>query len=240
MRPINRGSSPRPQDFDDYRDAFPELQARLGPFCSYCERRIATQLAIEHIQPKGLTQYAGLIGRWDNFLLGCVNCNSSKRDKDVRLDTVFLPDRDNTSAAFDYTPDGNVTSASTLPAPQRQIAASTLALTGLDKHPNQVHDGNGRLVAVDRVSQRMEVWLIAEETRKVLQNTPTDAVRQLIVKAAKGHGFFSIWMKVFVQDQIMRRMLIQGFPGTAADCFDAQTRPVSPRPPNGLPDGGKI
>lgn len=73
MRPVVRGASPQAGDFKNYRDAFAELAGRIGMFCSYCERRIATQLAVEHIQPKAL--YEHLQGRWDNFLLGCVNCN---------------------------------------------------------------------------------------------------------------------------------------------------------------------
>lgn len=77
-----------PGDFADYDDAKPFLLARLGPFCSYCERRIPTNLAVEHIQPKGVPKYAPLEKTWDNFLLACVNCNSTKGDDDVLLDQV--------------------------------------------------------------------------------------------------------------------------------------------------------
>src|SRR5271157_2553705 len=105
MRPVLRGNSPQAADYDNYRDAFGELTGRIGMFCSYCERRIPTQLAVEHIQPKGLPAYAHLQGRWENFLLGCVNCNSTKGDKDVVLADVLLPDRDNTAAAYEYTMD---------------------------------------------------------------------------------------------------------------------------------------
>jgi 5-methylcytosine-specific restriction endonuclease McrA len=78
MRPIRRGLSPRTSDFEEYQSAQPYLAGRLDTYCSYCERRIATNLAVEHIQPKGRPAYANLIGRWDNFLLACVNCNSTK------------------------------------------------------------------------------------------------------------------------------------------------------------------
>src|SRR5271157_6059904 len=105
MRPVLRGNSPQAADYDNYRDAFGELAGRIGMFCSYCERRIATQLAVEHIQPKGLPAYA--------HLQGCVNCNSTKKDKDVVLAEVLLPDRDNTAAAYEYTMDGHIT----VPAP---------------------------------------------------------------------------------------------------------------------------
>ncbi len=39
---------------------------------------IATNLAVEHIQPKDDERYPELEGSWDNYLLGCVNCNSTK------------------------------------------------------------------------------------------------------------------------------------------------------------------
>ncbi len=240
MRPVDRGSSPQAADFSDYRDAFPELSARLGPFCSYCERVIPTNLAVEHIQPKGLAQYAPLAGRWDNFLLACVNCNSTKLDKDVLLDETFLPDRDNTFAAFEYTPDGKVVPKTSLPAAGVPIATATLALTGLDKKLNEVRDANGQIVAIDRVAQRMVVWLIAWESHDDLCDCPTEEMRRQIARTAVASGFFSIWMKVFEGDARMRSLLIKAFPGTAADCFDAQTEPRTPRAPNGLTHCGKI
>ena len=129
MRPVLRGNSPQATEYDSYRDAFGELTARIGMFCSYCERRIATQLAVEHIQPKGLPDYAHLRGRWENFLLGCVNCNSTKGDKDVVLANVLLPDRDNTAAAYEYTMDGKITIPAGLTTDQRTIAERTLAVS---------------------------------------------------------------------------------------------------------------
>jgi uncharacterized protein (TIGR02646 family) len=144
MRPVLRGNSPRADDFDEYRDAFPTLAARLGPFCSYCERRIATMLAVEHIQPKDLPAYAHLKFRWENFLLGCVNCNSTKKDKDVVLSQVLLPDRDNTAAAYQYTMDGRIEVRAGLTVDQEAMARRTLALTGLDKRISAVRDSMGR------------------------------------------------------------------------------------------------
>ena len=79
MRPVTRGAGPRA--YTAYGQAIGDLEERLGIYCSYCERRVATNLAVEHIQPKGLDAYEMLAVRWDNFLLGCVNCNSTKKDK---------------------------------------------------------------------------------------------------------------------------------------------------------------
>ena len=242
MRPVTKGESPIKGDFAEYEDAGPSLISRLGRYCSYCERRIATNLAVEHIQPKGLPKYAALERTWNNFLLACVNCNSTKGDDDVLLDQHYLPDRDNTAVAFEYLPDGTVH--------QRQgdlIGERTLALTGLNKPIREVFDENGRRVAMDRVADRMEVWGIALEFKADLD--ANRITREGIVRAAIGHGFFSIWLTVFDGNTPMRRMLIdgfgsgasyRGFAGTARDCFDGNTRPISPRPANALEGSGKI
>lgn len=243
MRPIRRRASPLPHDFDDYRDAFTFLFSRLGGYCSYCERKIVTQLAVEHIQPKALAKYAHLIGRWDNFLLGCVNCNSTKGDRDVNPEEVLLPDRDNTFHAFTYEMDGSLHPAASSAAVQA-MAANTLALVGLDKRASQVWDENGKLVAIDRMSQRMEAWLQALEAKSDIESNPGNtAVRRSVVRLAEAKGFFSIWMAVFVGDIDMRNRLIDAFAGTReSNCFDAvTTEPISPSPNlDALPHGGKI
>jgi hypothetical protein len=196
---------------------------------------------VEHIQPKDEDMYPELVGRWTNFLLACVNCNSTKGAKDVRLERVFLPDRDNTFRAFEYRADGTLNPSQDLDAPATAIAENTLRLLGLDKAISEMVDENGKFVAIDRVSQRKQAWLLAQASRADLDNCPTDAMRRQIVRTAMENGFFSIWMKVFHGDLVMRQMFIDGFTHTAADCFDcATTAPVSPRPANGLPHGGKI
>lgn len=241
MRPVFRDASPRDGDYEEYRDSFPDLVGRIGSYCSYCERRIATNLAVEHIQPKSLPAYAHLAGRWDNFLLGCVNCNSTKQDKDVGLAHALLPDRDNTAAAFDYVMDGTISVQAGLPDATKAMASATLALVGLDKRVSAVMDSNGRLVATDRVAQRMEAWLTAQSSRDDLLANPTEAFRRQVARTALACGFFSIWMAVFADDIAVRRLLIAEFRGTATDCFDPATSlPVSPRPLNGLANGGKV
>ncbi|MDB5310310.1 MAG: endonuclease [Gemmataceae bacterium] len=241
MRPVFRDASPLAGDYEEYRDSFPDLVGRIGAYCSYCERRIATNLAVEHIQPKSLPAYTHLKGRWDNFLLGCVNCNSTKKDKDVVLDKVLLPDRDNTAAVFDYTMDGTISVRVGLPDATRAMAAAVLALVGLDRRASAVIDNNGRLVAIDRVAQRMEAWLTAQSSRDDLLANPTEAFRRQVARTARECGFFSIWMAAFADDIAVRRLLIAEFGGTAADCFDPATSfPISPRPLNGLANGGKV
>jgi uncharacterized protein (TIGR02646 family) len=244
MRPIRRAASPRPNDFNDYKNAKADLISRIGSYCSYCERRIATILAVEHIQPKGLPAYEHLSGCWENFLLGCVNCNATKKDKDVQLNAILLPDRDNTFAAFVYSADGKVAPMPGLSAKLRKIADDTLALTGLDKKISVFQDENGKQIAIDRVSQRMQTWAIAEEARNEILASPENiSVRRLAVKLALAEGFFSIWMTIFEADVDIRNRLIDAFNGTRnSGCFDPGTSdPVSPAPnPDGLPYGSKL
>jgi uncharacterized protein (TIGR02646 family) len=190
---VKRGASPKTDDFADYADAKLYLISRLGSYCSYCERKINTQLAVEHIQPKALPAYAHKIGEWGNFLLACVNCNSTKKDKDVILADVFLPDRDNTFIAFQYTLDGKVQPANGIAVGLANKAKDTLALSGLDKKINTVFDENGKQIAIDRVSQRMEAWLIAEDAKNDVNANPINqAVRKGAVRTALASGFFSI------------------------------------------------
>lgn len=244
MRPIRRGTSPRATDFSDYTDAKPDLISRLGPYCSFCERPVTTQLAVEHVQPKGLPAYAHLIGRWDNFLLACVNCNSTKKNKNVVLAQVLLPDRDNTFAAFEYLRDGTVqSSGQSVAAGLSVMADASLSLTGLNKGALNTPNANGTQIALDRVRQRMEAWLIAEEAKTDLQRSPyAGNLRKWIVKTAVETGFFSVWMTVFAGDIHMRRRLVDAFPGTdASGCFDAAGNTVSPAPnPDALAGGSKI
>jgi uncharacterized protein (TIGR02646 family) len=244
MRPVQRGASPFPTDLDNYEDAKPSLVSRIGRYCSYCERPIHTILAVEHIQPKDLAAYQSLIGRWENFLLACVNCNSTKKNKDVALAEMLLPDRDNTFTAFTFSADGSIAPASNLRDSIKRMASKILNVTGLDKKISMTLDENEKLVALDRVSQRMQAWAIAEESRADFLANPTIvALRRAVIRTATETGFFSIWMTVFATDPDIRNRLIDAFAGTrGSGCFDQNTtQPVSPAPnPDRLSHGGKI
>ncbi|BBK37806.1 hypothetical protein STAQ_28840 [Allostella sp. ATCC 35155] len=245
MRPVRRGPSPQSGPFDPYSGALGALVARTGRYCSYCERQIATMLAVEHIQAKALPHYAHLETRWENFLLACVNCNSTKGKQDVRPERFLLPDRDNTSAAFTYTEDGMVeVSAAAEAAGKGGIALDTLKLTGLDRSVLAATDPNALAVALDRVGQRREAWLMARHAQALLASAPAnDQLRGFVVRTAQTQGYSSIWMTVFVADADMKLRLIEAFQGTAASgCFDPATgAAISPAPnPDGLPGGGKL
>ncbi len=242
MRPVRRGPSPRSTDFGEYSEAKAFLIDRLGPYCSYCERRVTASLAVEHIQPKGLAQYAHLSGRWENFLLACVNCNSTKKDKDVQLADTLLPDRDNSFVALEYAQDGTVRPSPSL-AHAHGVISQTIALVGLNRPLPGALDENGNGVALDRKSQRMEAWLAAKEARSTVESCPdNEAVLRMAVALAVATGFFSIWFHEFKGNSTFRNRLIDAFNGTRQSaCFDPETAtPQSPAPnPDALPNGGK-
>ncbi len=257
MRPVLRGSSPRSSDYKNYQDAKLDLVSRigsskfngrqLGSYCSYCERVINTNLAVEHIEPKdGDHGKPQLIGTWTNYLLACVNCNSTKSKKEVDFSKLFFPDRDNTFAAFTYSADGNVTPSDSCSRSSLKdsIANATLSLVGLDKKSSQTKDANGNIIALDRVNQRIQIWGIAEDSLgEYKNNKDNQAVVNGIVRAMCANGFFSVWMTVFEEFPEMRNRFIDVMKGTReSGCFDPiTTAPISPHPnADQLEHGSKI
>jgi hypothetical protein len=235
MRPINRGNSPN--IYTNYEEAKPDLVDRLGSYCSYCERRIPTNLAVEHILPKDDSLgFTHLENEWTNFLLGCVNCNSAKRIKIISFDQYLLPDRDNTFPYFDYQENGMVE----VVAPDDEIARmaqNTLDMVVLNRfeHPNW--DSTIMFSAIERVGQRVQAWVQAKDALQDYLDGFT--IPRRIAAEAAATGFFSIWMTAFEGHIEVRKAIIEIFSGTAADCFDDNTDPIYPRPNNGLENSGK-
>ncbi len=255
LRPIRRNTSPITGDYSDYTDAKTELISRIGSgwsngkhissYCSYCERKIDTSLAVEHIEPKGGSfAKPHLKGRWDNFLLACVNCNSTKGSKEVILNDILLPDRDNTFYAFKYKADGNIEALNTLNSLNLTRANNTLALIGLDKESREAYDDKGNLIAQDRASQRIQVWGIADKALKIYIDNPTNQdIKDLIVENMLLSGFFSVWMIVFDSHQDMKNLFIDSIHGTKeSECFNLITaNAISPHPNlDSLAYGNKI
>ncbi len=245
MRPVKKGNSPIVGDFKKYEDAKPYLVGRLGLYCSYCERRIATLLAVEHIEPKdGAHGRQALEKRWSNFLLACTNCNSCKGSNKVDFRRLLFPDRDNTFHAYKYEADGSVSLAAHLLPRQKVMARNTLRLVGLDKAIQVYKDSNDEQVALDRGAQRMETFGIAQDSLSLLVSEPnSNALKQSITATAVASGFFSIWMRVFDNYPDMKLNFIRAFNGTEnSGCFDMFTGGVcTPAPnPDNLNHGGKI
>ena len=230
MRPIERGEVPtdtkcQPKQYRRYDQAKPDLIKRMGEYCSFCERFIPTSLAVEHIQSK---HYQPQLERsWDNFLLGCSNCNSTKGSQvqdDVTQSNYYWPHLDNTFRAFVYKPGGIIDLNPALNADERDKALRTLELTGLNKHPNAFVKPTPK---DKRWNHRREAWDLAQQAKMLLatsNNSPS--MREFIVTQAKRNGFWSIWITVFQNDPNMLKQLIQVFPGTCHHCFDSNGKPT--------------
>jgi len=229
MRPVERG--PAPRTYSNYQDAGPDLQVRLGDYCSYCERQIETNLAVEHIKPKDSNP--SLRNTWDNFLLGCVNCNSSKGKTPVSVANFLWPDIDNTLRAFEYGKGGLVSPSPHLPPTIQAKAQQSILLTGLDKDPGHPIAKRRPTKSDNRWLRRFEAWQLAERSVQRLAAHNSIELREQIVETALGRGMFSIWYHAFAGDADMRRRLREAFVGTAFVCFDPNEDPL-PRP------GGQI
>ncbi|MCE7980200.1 MAG: HNH endonuclease [Caldilinea sp. CFX5] len=216
MRPIDKGIAPR--TYTNYQDAQQDLVDRIGDYCSYCERQIETNLAVEHIQPK--SKMPALRNEWNNFLLGCVNCNSSKGSENILVDDYFWPDTENTLLVFEYLVGGRIVPYPGLSVINFSKAQATISLFGLDRDPGHLDKSKHPSSKDKRWRRRQEAWDLAQRDLARLQQNNTIQVRELIVENALGRGMFSIWMKVFENDVDMRRRLINAFKGTAISCFD--------------------
>jgi len=225
MRPVVRGKWPtdeqdREIQFNKYTEARGELIARMGEYCSYCETKINSDLAVEHIRPKkpkgAMENIPSRELYWDNFLLACKNCNSTKGNKEVVLDDYFWPDRDNTFRALKYSEGGIVSPSDELDVGLKEKAQATITLTGLDKRPlNDPKKASDR-----RWEHRKEIWDIAVDYEADLKEDDIQKIRERIIVAAKATGFWSIWTTVFKDHPEMLKGFIKAFPGTSEECFD--------------------
>ncbi|MCK6265376.1 HNH endonuclease [Vibrio sp. ZSDE26] len=250
MRPVSKGNAPVGVTFTNYRESFDYLLDRIGigeynniklaQYCSYCERVIPTNLAVEHIEPKkGPYAQPHLENTWTNFLLACVNCNSKKGSKRVQFSMLYLPDRDNTFHAFEYRHNGEVHPSPALNRDQKVIAQNTINLVGLNEPIDTDVDG----VAKDRRTQRLNAISLALDSLEDLKTDPQNqTIQNLIVKGMLSSGYFSIWMSVFDAYPIIRRLFVDSIRGTQqSGCFDANGKTLHPHPnPDNLQLGGKI
>lgn len=215
MRPVTRIAAPK--IYKKYQDALDDLEACFGRYCSYCERRFPALLAVEHVSPK--SKDAARETDWTNFLLGCVNCNSSKGNTPTNDQDFLWPDKDNTLMAIDYIDGGLVIPSPTVASNILPKVVALIELVGLDRHP-------GQPVAKQptdrdkRYLEREEKWSLAHRMRDLLASNNNVAFREAIVELAIQSGFFSIWITVFQDDAEMIRRLVESHVGTAKDCFE--------------------
>lgn len=203
MRSVNRGPRPtgndgHPISFRKYGDAKDHLIQRIGEYCSYCER--TGDLHVEHVIPRSVAR--DLETKWSNLLLGCVNCNGCKSNRNHSRDGYLWPDCDNTFGAFVYRSSGDVFVEDTLVEEERSKASALFKLVRLDKR--ETHTDK-------RHRKRRQAWRNAALARDLARD---DNSRQVVVQLALATGFFSVWMAVFHDDEDMRQRLTEAFPGT--------------------------
>ena len=80
MRPINKGESPY-KKINEYKDALPYLERRIGMYCSYCEFSIPHVPEVEHVVSKSK---GGDLTDWNNLNLGCKYCNTRKKAQKIK------------------------------------------------------------------------------------------------------------------------------------------------------------
>lgn len=214
MRPVTRSVAPR--IYGNYQDAIGDLEDCFGCYCSYCERRFPALLAVEHVSPK--SSDATRATDWTNFLLACVNCNSTKGDALTNDQDFLWPDKDNTLMAIEYMAGGLVEPSRALDPRILAKAAALIELVGLDRHPGQP-PAKQPTARDRRYLEREEKWGLAQIMRDKLTHNNTNDFRDVLVDLAKQSGFFSIWIAAFRDDPDMRRRLVEAFVGTAGDCF---------------------
>jgi uncharacterized protein (TIGR02646 family) len=221
MRPVEKGTVPtadngQPKQYSNYQQARPDLIKRLGEYCSFCEGRIAANLAVEHILPKSLHPQLAL--SWDNFLIACTNCNSTKGSQDIDIKNYYWPHRDNTVRAFVYQRGGLVSVNKALKSVAQDKAH--LELTGLNK------TGGSSTISDRRWINRRDTWNLAQRARQNLLKNNTPEMREQIVDTALARGFWERRMTIFQDDVDMLNRFIHEFPGTCRQCFNQQGQPV--------------
>lgn len=212
MRAVDKGKSPY-SILKQYQDAYPYLAEKLGEYCSYCEMRVTTNLAVEHKESKNS---GGSLCGWDNLLLACTYCNSRKGEK-VKLHQKgrwIWPDEDDTNSAFRYIqgiPSLNETELQKKGPKYYQRAENVFQDIELGKRPDPTKKDTrfiNRIDAFGKAERAKERW-------DKMKGTPyeSDELRA-ICDMADSTGFYSVWIEVFQSDKKVCDTLADKFPGT--------------------------
>ena len=222
MRPIYKGDSPY-KTIENYQDAEPYLEKRIGRYCAFCEMRVNNSLAVEHKESKNS---GGDPTAWNNLLLACTYCNSRKGEKIKKgdLDKWIWPDQDNTFLAFTYEdaiPKLNDAYLKTVSDDVRICAKTVFEDLALDYRPVEGKKSKykdkrwlSRYQALDVAKEAKDTWEICQD------KNVKEHLKKNIIDMAIGYGFFSVWMMVFENEPEIRQALILAFPGTCKKCFD--------------------
>ena len=226
MRPITKTTpideNNLPINFTQYQQARRYLIDNIGEYCSYCERKVAASLAVEHIIPKILNPELEL--EWSNLLLACTNCNSTKGDKEVLLDLLVWPHLENTYILFSYPNDGSVIPADNVSDKKHEQIQNFINLVGLNKRPPDTGTLDWKTASNRTHEQRIQALIDANEKNLAYNEADTDVKKLLlsfIVLIAQHQGFWSIWMNAFAKHPEVQRELILAFKGTNLSYFKA-------------------
>ena len=222
MRPIVRGRKPSGLVMKHWQDAAEPLRARIGSYCSYCEKPLSDITDVEHVQPK--KYYPNRKLEWENFLLACSSCNRIKGAKPQdALSNYVLPDSENPLLYLQYHPLQLPTAHRPSDPAGEQRMARTIELVGLarDKTTQPRATGKDR-----RWIQRQDVWKTALKARDIYDRNPSKMadpdyefiLKKLIVASA----FFSVWLSVFQGVPSVVSLILDSFPGTDRSRFNAQ------------------
>jgi len=246
MRPIDKGDIPtdkgQPKAVSHYTHWRKDLVDRIGEYCCYCELKLNESLQVEHVVAQKIDDTLAL--DWYNLLLACGACNRKKYDNPCPPHTHYLPDVHNTYLAFELYFASNrkqngeqaafIKPNANLNANQAVKAKNTIQLCALDKdttaYPtNRITDLRWRY--------RFQAFYSAEVWRKEWDDWGSAKANRfvpLLLSAARPTGFFSIWFRVFHDVTPIKKALVEGFPGTALNCFDADNNynPVWRNQPN--------
>jgi hypothetical protein len=195
MRPVDKGVAPRA--YTDYGKARHDLAGRIGYYCSYCEMKVFNSIEVEHILPQN---QGGAVLNWNNFLLSCKYCNTIKCAHNANITDYLWPDRDNTDLAFEYDEVSVVFPIGTLSNPLKTKAQLSITLTGLDRNPM---GPNFPTESDTRWRSRKEVWDIARLNLIKWGQAPILPMAEVIAGCALLSGHYSIWFKVFENEQIV-------------------------------------
>jgi hypothetical protein len=231
MRPINRGATPQvngiAKTVADYKDWRQDLIDRIGNFCSYCNMVLNDSPQVEHVSAKSTNP--AMLTTWDNMLLACGPCNRAKSNNPNSNNTHYLPDYHNTHLAFDYAlvdvpkrkgQIGCVPVPSSNAYVNQNKALATIALCKL-----QAVTVNKRATDL-RWKYRYEAWITAVQWKDSWikwGHTVANEFITLLLTAATGKGFFSIWYIVFEDVQEIKLALLVGHPNTEITAFPAPT-----------------
>ncbi|TAD91847.1 MAG: hypothetical protein EAZ99_00500 [Alphaproteobacteria bacterium] len=210
MRPVNRG--PRPTDdtknqlkvFGGYGDAREDLINRLGRYCCYCNTRLTHAPEIDHVKPKSLHRH--LETDWNNLLLCCKSCNTSKGTQEI--DHLFRPDRDNTGRILSVD-HGALVPHPSLGDDERKEVSALLTVFNLNGMPRSIGDS--------RLDDLNKAQVTAQRHQRSFNDGKLDVSD--ICNIATQIGFWLAWYQEFANHPDVLNALNHAFPGTALECF---------------------